>query len=321
MSSAEVVDISVPADKIDYKDSIPIEISVECYGMTGTTFEIPVYIDGDLVHTFVFDYESGKIGEYITFHDSVDIVSDVSSSPGEYQLTTDDFYTTADLTDTFTVLTPANFTLSCDVEQYYFVTNNDFNIEYIVTNKGGTAGDFPCSIWFDGELISENTTTVRGGTTEERSVTVKTEREGIHKLKLNNQSYNLAFYAAEDQKTGKLMDNTISGTSKININNTSSSDVVVLLVEPKNPGTAVAAGYIKAGEKFSLHSLPKGDYYLVFETGSQYIPEFESFYYDSHYTSYKVSNLGSRFDLILHQEMLDSDNYELTVTPRVPDQN
>jgi len=315
-SSYEVMDINVTTEAIDYNSSIPINITVDGFGMVATTFEVPVYLDGDLIHTFVFNYKGGRMGEVTIFDDSVDIVSDVSTSPGQHKISTDQ------MTYGFDVLTPSYFALSCDADEYYYVTDNDFNIDFTITNKGETTGAYTFSVSFDGELINKITTTISGETEETKSVLLNTDREGVHVLKINNQTFKMPFFAAEDdQKTGNLMDNTAYGDSKININNTTASDVTVFLVESNDPNTAIAAGYIKAGEKYSIHSIPKGDYYLVFEYGSQFVPAYYSFYYDSKNISYKINGLGTRFDLILTQEMLNTGSNELNVVPRIPEQH
>jgi len=71
-----------------------------------------------------------------------------------------------------------------------------------------------------------------------------------------------------------------SGAGQLSIDNGTNSDGVVAIVDTNNPGEAIAAAYIRSGEKYLLDGIPDGTYYVFVASGSEWSGATNSFTVD-----------------------------------------
>ncbi len=323
VSSYQLVEIGVPNGEVDYNAPVPLSITIDASGMIPTTFEIPVYIDGTLAYTYEIPFEGAGMGEVVPITSDTYFVSDVTTYPGPHTMTIDE------ATTSFDVLTAADIVFSSDADKYYFITNTDFDLEYTVTNQGETAGTRDYTISLDGKPLDQGSVTVDGNTEVTQSVTVSSPTAGSYVLKINDLTYELPFYDVSRPETGKLMTNTVSGYSYIDIKNKTGVDLAAYLVESDNETVAIAAGYVRAGDNYTIQSIPHGEYYLIFQYGSDFVPARNIFYTDIKSMAYIIdmqanvvggAGFATKYTMKMTQEDIDADTFDLGFTPTVPEQ-
>ena len=315
-SSVELVSLDVPAENIDYDDAIPVDISVECFGMAKKTFEVPVYIDGDLVHTFVIDYGGSKMGKIEIIDASYDVSDDVSTLAGEHTVAA------GNLTDNFNVYTAACFNFSCDADVYYYLTDYTFSVDCVVENTGETAGECDCVSLFDDSSIDDRTLEIAGKSSETFAVDVFTTEEGIHIFEFGGETYEMPFYTAKRGTTGKLMEPTVNGSGYIDFDNVTANDMIVYFTSTEDNYTAVLACYIRAGESYRIDSLATSTYNVFVQIGEDFMPTLNRFY--GNRQVYYVGGIEfnpktSDKSLEMTQSLLDEYKTEIDFIPYIED--
>ncbi|MEX1308337.1 MAG: zinc ribbon domain-containing protein [Eubacteriales bacterium] len=322
-SSAELVAIDVSSENIDYDGAIPIEISVECYGMKKESFDIPVYLDGELVHTFAIDYEGTKMGEIEVINESTEVTADATTVAGVHTVAA------GDLTDEFNVYTAPSFKFSSDADQYYYLTDFTFSVDCTVENTGETAGDCECVSLLNGASVDERTLEIAGKSTETFSVDVFAAEAGIHEFEFGGQTYEMPFYAAERGTTGKLMENTVKGYGYIDFDNLTATDMIVYVTRSDDSSTAVIARYIRAGEFHKINSIVHGEYDIFVQVGTDFIPSLNKFYTDRAVYYLGTIDLDTNvvngsgtvyyYDIEMTQSQFEAWRTEVDFIPLIPD--
>ncbi len=322
-SSYELVEIDIPSENIDFGAAIPVDISVEADGMLAKTFEIPVYIDSILVHTFAVDYEGGKMGEITTINQSAEIICDAASDPGQHTASIND------LSDSFNVFTAPIFTFRSDADEYYYITNYPFSVDCIIANTGETGGNCDYTALFDDEVIDEGAVAIAGQSEKKFDVSVSANTDGFHTFKFGGKTYDMPFYNTFRPQTGKLMENTVKGYGYIDFDNQTANDMVVYITPSDDSSTAVVARYIRAGEKHKIDSIVHGEYDIYIQIGNEFVPKYNEFYFDQKtyfFASFELNtNVVNGAGVIYYipikmtQSEFDSRKYPVDFIPLIPD--
>ena len=259
----ENISLSNQRHEVEYQNSLDFSIQCTNDGGLRTKYDVPIYIDGNLIETVNF-----RILGYDNQTQDISIGPDRLPDFGVHTLTVEE-------TDiSFTVLEPASFTLTIDPNEKAFVVGESYQINFSVTNTGESSGTYDYLVTFNGEESPVQSMTVNGGSTKSNMTKISSDTSGTFSLSINDSTLPVTFYDYETYTEGfEIMRSAVRGYSYFDIANNTGSDMVVYVVKGDDLENAIAARYYTDDTERKLRSFPRGEYCLFVQTGEKWIPE------------------------------------------------
>ncbi len=270
---------------IDYNDGILITVSYENPSAFSSSKKIPIYVNDEVAieNTIKLKSHETRTETY-----NLDNLTD-----GDYTVTV------SDQSDSFTVRTPASFSVDMTVTPGCFIVGESNEIDFTVTNVGESYGDGAIDLSVNGNVIETRNYPLVGSESAEDSFIFDSVDGDTMTIDIGDASFNAKVYTATPlvNKT-KLMENTVKGYGYFEFTNYTDKDVIVYFTDYNNTAVAVSAIVVGMWETVKISSFPHGSYAMFVQTGEYWVDELGGFAKDQKIarsnTEFKFNNNVSK---------------------------
>lgn len=156
--------------------------------------------------------------------------------------------------------------------------NEPVSVVVHVSNVGDVEGVHVVEFLIDNRAVESRSVTVAGGASSEQVFTFVPDHPGIHVVGVAGKTVELDVYQLERPGNGTVLVNELGGGSnRLTIKNQRSTDVLVVLTDPANPGRPLLSVYVHADSSYTVRGIPSGSYTTFYVHGSDWCSFYQRF--------------------------------------------
>lgn len=175
-----------------------------------------------------------------------------------------------EVTETFRVLKPAEFTLSqLSVSPNPAKKGDEVTITVRVENKGEASGSHTVNFTIDGEVVKKEEVTLKGETSRTVMLNMDADKGGSFDIGVGNLRRNLVIYDIQRLAHGTYINRDMTGGSNRLLIRDLGSDAVVVMTKVDDT-TPLISVYVRKGNSFTVYGIWNGTYDLFIATGEEW---------------------------------------------------
>jgi len=192
------------------------------------------------------------------------------------------------LSGSYKVLKPADIKLvNLDVAPNTVKVGEEATITMSITNMGEAEGSYQARLFLDGSLYYTSDITLAGGAKKSESTVVSKDTPGSYSIAIDGQEAILTVIQPVRLETGTVLKRKISGEGRLEVDNQTDSDAVVVLCSVEEPETPLLAFYIQSGNSDEVRGIKEGTYVLYITLGEGWDENSQKFLMNVTYHRYK----------------------------------
>jgi len=188
------------------------------------------------------------------------------------------------LSDSFKVLKPAKFkVVNLDIDPNPVKVGDETTIVTQIVNVGEAEGTYTATLVVDGLVEQTRDVTAVGGASKPVSFAVSKDSPGSYSVEVDGQEAILTVIQPIRLETGTELLDEISGKGRLDIENQTDFDAVVVLCSVDEPKTPLLAFYLQSHDSYKAAGIKRGTYVLYIAVGEVWDENSQKFLMDATY--------------------------------------
>ena len=266
----EASNLKVSPSEVEVDQPVTVTADLQNAAETQAAYHCSLVLEGKEVEAQDITVAGGSTGK-VTFE-----LSQATSGTYNVEL--------LGLSGSFKVLKPAEFkVVSLDIAPNPIKVGDETTITVTIENVGGATGTYNATLLLDGGVYYTSDVMLAGGATKSVSVVASKGTPGSYSIEIGGLEAILEVIKPVRLETGTILKRKISGKGKLEIENGSDLDAVVVLSSAEEPEVPLLAFYVKSGDSCKISGIKEDTYVLYIALGEAWDENSRKFLMDATY--------------------------------------